>query len=95
MAEMKLPTWDEMSDLDKGAALLHLRKVTTEGKGYATENYPAEYFDHSALTALDEKTASRHARGLFARGDYEAFEVLGEDEYARLYDAALDADRKN
>ena len=92
MPENTLPTWDEMSDLDKGAALLHDHKVQDEGESYATENYPAEYFDHPALLALDSEAASKHAQGLF--GDKDPFDMLGGKEFDRLYDLALDADRK-
>lgn len=87
-----LPTWDQMSDLDKGAALLHLRKRHTDGPRYATEHYPCHYFDHPALLALDEEDASAHAAGLKYQGG--TFRALGADEYQRLYDLALDADRK-
>jgi hypothetical protein len=87
-----LPTWGQMSDLDKGAALLHDHKVQEEGESYATENYPAEYFDHPALLALDPAAASKHAQCLF--GDEDPFDTLGAEEFDRLYDLALDADRK-
>ena len=49
----ELPTWAQMSDLDKGAALLHLHKREWEGADYAEENYPARYFEHPALTSLN------------------------------------------
>lgn len=52
-----LPSWPEMSDLDKGAALLHLHKCDSEGAGYAIENYPARYFDDPRLTALSPREA--------------------------------------
>jgi hypothetical protein len=88
-----LPAWEQMSDLDKGAALLHIHKVDAEGTEYATSDYPAEYFDDPVLTALDGEAASKHAQGLF--DDIDAvFEKLGDAEYFRLYDLALDADRK-
>ena len=79
-----LPTWDEMSDLDKGAALLHLHKRDVEGGSYATENYPARYLDDPRLTALEGRDASPHA----ARFRREA-EQLDDTEYGRLYDLAL------
>jgi hypothetical protein len=87
-----LPAWEQMTDLDKGAALLHLWKCENEGDEYATEEYPAEYFDDQALTALDDEAASRHAQSLF--GDEDPFDAVGDDEYHRLYELALDADRK-
>ncbi len=79
-----LPTWDQMSDLDKGAALLHLHKRDVEGGRYATENYPARYLDDPRLAALDRVEASRHT----ARFRREANE-LNDAEYTRLYDLAL------
>ena len=92
MTDSTLPNWEQMTDLDKGAALLHLHKLEMEGTEYATSDYPAEYFDAPALTALDPASASKHAQHLF--GDKDAFEVLGLAEYDRLYDLALDTDRK-
>jgi hypothetical protein len=89
----KLPTWDEMTDLDKGAALLHLWKCENEGTEYATEEYPAEYFDDPALIALNDEAASEHAQRLFDNADV-AWSRLGPNEYDRLYELALDADRK-
>lgn len=79
-----LPTWDELSDLDKGAALLHLHKRDYEGVSYAVENYPAHYLDDPRLVALDGKAASAHA----AQFGNVANDLDG-DEYERLYDAAL------
>lgn len=78
-----LPKWDQMSDLDKGAAVLHLHKRESEGADYAIENYPARYFDHPALTGLDGEDASDHAATL----ETAAF-LLGPGEYERLYDLA-------
>lgn len=91
MAETALPTWAELTDLDKGAALLHLHKREWEGADYAVENYPARYFDHPALTGLDERAACRHAVSVEADADRAG--ALSGDEYERLYDLALDADR--
>jgi hypothetical protein len=86
-AQAPMPGWGEMTDLDKGAALLHLWKRDREGAEYATENYPAEYFDHPALTALDRAGASTHAASL-----EDAADALAPSEWSRLYDLALDAD---
>lgn len=87
-----LPAWSEMSDLDKGAALLHLHKVDWEGIEYAMSDYPAEYFDHPALTALSPREACRHAQSVEA--DAERAGALRGAEYDRLYDLALAADRE-
>lgn len=84
-----LPTWAQMTDLDKGAALLHLHKREWEGADYAIENYPAEYFDHTVLAALSPGQACDHAASV--ESDAVA---LSADENERLYDLALDADDK-
>jgi hypothetical protein len=89
--ETTLPTWNEMTDLDKGAALLHLHKRDWEGADYAEENYPARYFDHPALVALSERDACRHA--VSVEMDASDAGALRGEEYERLYDLALDADR--
>lgn len=83
-----LPAWDEMTDLDKGAALLHLHKREWEGAEYAESDYPCRYFDDPALLALAPLEACRHAVSVEADAD-----ALSDSENERLYDAALDADR--
>lgn len=90
MSSDNLPTWDEMTDLDKGAALLHCRKRRVEGAAYAVAEYPARYFDHPALLALHEEDASEHAATV-ARGKHRSLPFA---EYARLYDGALDEERR-
>ena len=91
MPETTLPAWAEMTDLDKGAALLHLHKRDWEGPEYAESDYPARYFDHPALTALSPREACRHA--VSVEDDAERAGALRDPEYGRLYDLALDADR--
>jgi hypothetical protein len=81
-----LPTWSEMSDLDKGAALLHDHKRESEGADYAVENYPCSYIEDPRLTALDGEDASEHAAEVC--GD-DIFERLGGEEYHRLYELTL------
>jgi hypothetical protein len=85
-----LPGWDEMTDLDKGAALMHLHKREWEGEEYAESDYPCRYFDHPALVALSPLGASRHAAGLYDEAD--ALTARDPQEHGRLYDAALAAD---
>jgi hypothetical protein len=85
-----LPAWAEMTDLDKGAALLFLHKRDWEGEDYAMDNYPARYFDHPALTALSRLNASRHA--VSVEDDADKAGALRGDEFERLYSLALDAD---
>lgn len=88
-----LPAWEELSDLDKGAALLHVWKRHWERSGpYAIANYPACYFDDGLLVGLDSRTASRHASVVCGSWD-EVCRRLGDAEVTRLYDLALAADR--
>lgn len=83
-----LPTWSDLSDLDKGAALLHLHKREWEGGDYAEEHYPARFFDHPALCAMWPVEASR-----FATTFEDDAENLPADEHARLYNLALGTGR--
>ena len=83
-----LPTWDEMSDLDKGCAALHLWKRESEGAAYAVQHYPARYLDDERLKALDFVAASRHAVSVRAQAN-----ALDAEEWGRLYDLALEAER--
>lgn len=85
-----LPTWAELSDLDKGAALLFLHKRDWEGEDYAMDNYPARYFDDPRLTSLSPRKACRHA--ISVEDDADKAGALKPPEFDRLYDAALDAD---
>jgi hypothetical protein len=84
-----LPTWGEMSDLDKGAALMHLHKRDVEGVSYATQHYPCRYLDSDVLVALSPRDASLHAADVGAA----AFDGWG-DEGSRLYDLALAEDER-
>jgi hypothetical protein len=83
-----LPAWDDMSDADKGAALLHVWKRDWEGASYAVANYPCRYLDHPALVALTPREASRHAAGVC--GTYDGvWQRLGVEEFDRLYGLVL------
>ncbi|WP_033338890.1 hypothetical protein [Catenuloplanes japonicus] len=79
-----LPRWNDLSDLDKGAALMHLAKCENEGRAYAAEHYPAEFIDDPRLTALDPDDACDHALSMEDDRDR-----LDDDELVRLYDLAL------
>lgn len=82
------PSWDAMSDLDRGAALLHIWKVQREGLTYALENYPCEYIDDEGLRALAREAACQHAQQVC--GSYDAIrDRLGDNEFERLYNLAL------
>jgi hypothetical protein len=84
----ELPTWAEMTDLDKGAALMHVWKRDREGPAYAVEHYPVQYFDHVALLALDTTEACKHASVVVK--NWRSMDVA---KFDRLYDLALDASR--
>jgi len=57
----ELPTWDDMSDLDKGCALMFVWKVHWEKSfPYAKNNYPCQYKDHPDLKSLDTVSSCRH-----------------------------------
>lgn len=86
-----LPGWADMTELDGGAALMHLHKRDWEGWEYAVENYPARYFDNPALLALSPQDASAHAASLADADGLIPGVSLNETD--RLYDLALDADR--
>lgn len=88
-----LPSWDQMSDLDKGAALMHVWKRNREGGVYARENYPAEYIEHPDLLVLPRDEACRHAAAVCGRNDVVQ-DRLGIDEWERLYNLALDEGRR-
>lgn len=79
-----LPAWADLSDVDKGAVLLHLHKREWEGAAYATQHYPAVFFDHPRLTALASRAACR-----FAVSVEQDTTGLDDDEHQRLYDLAL------
>ncbi len=83
-----LPTWADLTDLDKGNVLLHLHKREYEGGSYAEEHYPASFTDHPALVALDSAAACAFAKSMHSDAN-----ALHHDEYGRLYDLALDADQ--
>lgn len=88
-----LPEWDDMSELDKGCALLFVWKVEWERSWrYAKENYPCVYRDAEVLAGLDVDDSCRHANTVTG-GHLVIRAHLGSDEHQRLYDIALAADR--
>jgi hypothetical protein len=87
-----LPSWQDMTDLDRGAALLHMWKREWEGESYAVAEYPCTYFDAPALVALGPLDACAHAAHVC--GSYsQIFDQLGQTEHDRLYDLALEQER--
>ena len=88
--DSSLPAWAELSDLDKGAALLFLYERDWKGEDHAIANNPARYFDDPRLTALSPRDACRHA--ISVEDDADRAKALGPPEFDRLYNNALDAD---
>jgi hypothetical protein len=87
-----LPGWEDMSDLDRGAALLHARQRDKIGDLAAIVLYPAVYFDHADLARLAPEIASRHAWSV-TLGWPQAISVRGSRAVTRLCRLALAADR--
>lgn len=85
-----LPDWEQMSDLDRGAALMHVWKIGWEqDDAYARDHYPVEYRDDPVLVGLDRKMACRHAQ--YVTGGWQgAQDRWGTDEVWRLYYLAAD-----
>lgn len=82
-----LPTWEQMSDLDRGAALLHVHTREYQGSLYAEEHAPAEFFTDRALVALTMQAGSDHAVALC--GSWPAMvDRIGDTEAWRLVDLA-------
>lgn len=73
---IELPSWDEMPDIDKGAALRHAWKRSWEGASYAVSDFPCEYVEHPGLVALDSRDACAHA-ALVTKGLYGRFTSTG------------------
>ncbi len=85
MTTTTLPAWIHLSDVDKGAVLLHLHKREWEGAQYAIEEYPARFFDHPALTDLERREACAFAVSMRAFAN-----ILDQTERTRLYELACD-----
>lgn len=88
-------TWDDLSDLDKGAVLMFMHKVEYEGEDYALENYPVRFIEHPELLEMSQDEANDFAltfEDLLEEG------VPGDDEagteFQRLYELALKHDRE-
>lgn len=89
-----LPTWQEMSHLDRGIALLHVHSRDNDDWTTKTgEAYDASYIDHPDLAALATAEANAHAKEVAAPviAALTAVENLGFDpweEYLALIDRA-------
>ncbi len=99
----RLPVWDELSDIDKGNALMFVWKCHWEKSyAYARDNYPATFTDQPVLRDLPRNIRCQYAKNV-CRGDVSYAQVmntydvirkrLGDTEFDRLYNLALDARR--
>lgn len=82
-----------MSDVDRGAVLLHLHKRGYEGSEYAIENYPCRYLQDPELVALNEEDACDHAAQFIDIA--EELEIMDGDKWYYLYNLALEYERDN
>lgn len=83
-----LPTWDEMTDHDRGAALAYAWQCRHRGVPHAQMHAPCRYIDSPLLVDLDPVAAGGHA--LAVCGPIETLLMrLGKPEYDRLYNLAL------
>lgn len=90
-----LPDWGDLSELDKGIALVHAGKALHEGAEYAAEFYAPQY-EHPLLADLTAETRSEHARETVGEvfGDTTGAEQeLGSEEYERLRGLAYKSGR--
>jgi hypothetical protein len=101
-----LPGWGDLTDIDRGAALLYASAVSNEGHEYACENYPARFRDHPILTQLRPHETCAYVDSLGIDLNDSAAVLIGSatvligadesslswDEYRRLYDLAMDTD---
>ena len=82
-----VPSWDDLTDHDKGAVIVYLRMREDEGRSYADENYPVCFRDNETLKSLSQHAANRYA--LLVIGTLSHIEkTLGLQETYRLYDLA-------
>lgn len=92
VAAAGLPYWPDMTDLDRGGALMHAWKCWWERSAiYAREHYPARYHDDPLLVGLEPGEACRHA--LIVTGGHEAvLQRLGHRWWRELYETARAVD---
>ena len=89
----KLPTWDKMSDLDKGAALRYVYRTSPPAKGHRGAHWDwrhcrrimeCRFFDDPRLTELSPKQSARFARKVTG-GQKRIVRTLPKAEYGRLF----------
>jgi len=83
-----LPAWEDLTDRDRGAALVHTERAERDGADYAAEFYTPG-FEHERLAGLAAGTRARYARQLVQAHcpDLSLASLtdwLGWDEYERL-----------
>lgn len=83
-----LPSWEEMTDVDRSQAIAYAWLCHRRGQPYAITNGPCRYVDAPDLAALDPVAAGVHALG--ACGPLRSLIArIGKAEYDRLYNLAL------
>ncbi|MEU8310458.1 hypothetical protein AB0C84_43530 [Actinomadura sp. NPDC048955] len=87
-----LPGWDEMSDYDRGWALLHVYERDKRGTQHALTYSAPRFADDPRLSSLSAEAASAHATKIVSTTD-EIIETIGEDEYDRLIAVVADPPR--
>lgn len=92
-ARNHLPTWDELSDLDKGVILRYLYRTSPPAKGHRGAHWDwrhcrrtmvCQFQDDPRLVDLDPKDAARYARKV-SGGQKEITAKLTKSEYGRLF----------
>ena len=88
----ELPTWEQMSDLDKGAALLHLHKREWEGAELRRGELPGPLLRAPGADRAERETPPAGMPCRWRATPSRAGALKGE-EYIRLYELALDHER--
>jgi hypothetical protein len=83
-----LPAWEDLPEVDKGAAIIHAERAEWYGDECAAEFY-APMFRHARLACLATQTRARYARQLIQdhSTDLQSSSIigwLGHGEYERL-----------
>jgi hypothetical protein len=93
-----LPPWTDLTDRDKGLALIYATNVADRGHAHAVESCPARFLDHPILVELRSDEACAYVDSLGIDLTSNVAVLIGADEsslpwaeYQRLYGLA-DAD---
>lgn len=89
-----LPSWDEMTDMDRSAAIAYAWLCYRRGVPFAIQDGPCTYVDAPELVALDAIAAYRHALAVCGPL-HDLVARIGKAEYDRLYNLTLPAPAMN